>query len=45
MLEEVGQEIAQLIVRVAQGETSKSEEMSHQEFILIPGDVLDFGLF
>jgi len=33
-LEEVGQEIAQLIVRVAQGEPSKSEEMGHQEFIL-----------
>jgi altronate dehydratase large subunit len=33
-LEEVGRDITELVVRVAQGEPSKSEALGHQEFIL-----------
>jgi altronate hydrolase len=33
-LDEVGREIYDLILRVANGEKTKSEELGHQEFIL-----------
>ena len=33
-LDEVGREIYDLIIRVANGEQTKSEELGHQEFIL-----------
>ena len=33
-LEEVGQEIFDLVVGLASGQRSKSEELGHQEFIL-----------